>query len=94
MTDPLTRSRARWNRQGFDLQSDEVFAQILDRGEMAAWRELYRLAHSDVFLRARILRLTTTVPLALSNFWRAAMVNLGETVDWNQSIPDCHGTDL
>ena len=40
----LSQSRALWNRTGLALESDEVLAQLLDRGEVAAWRELYRLA--------------------------------------------------
>ena len=43
MTDgPLERSRPLWNRTTCDLESDEVLAQILDRGELAVWRDLYR----------------------------------------------------
>ena len=33
----ISSSRALWNRSGLDLASDEVLAQILDRGEIAAW---------------------------------------------------------
>ncbi len=40
----LSTSQALWNRSRLDLRSDEVLAQILDRGELAAWREIYRLA--------------------------------------------------
>jgi len=50
----LSRSRALWNRDGLDLRSDEVLAQLLDRGELAAWRALYRLARQDAELRQRI----------------------------------------
>jgi len=39
----LETSRALWNRSSFDLESDEVLAQVLDRGEMWAWRALYRM---------------------------------------------------
>lgn len=59
----IESSRALWNRSGLDLESDEVLAQLLDRGEMAAWRMLYRLARTDPRLRARIARIVLTVPL-------------------------------
>ena len=57
MATPSIGPRALWNRATFDLRSDEVLAQILDRGELADWRALYRLAHADAQLRARIRRL-------------------------------------
>jgi len=44
MKKPLEGSRAVWNRTTVNLQSDEVLSQLLDRGEMQVWRELYRLA--------------------------------------------------
>jgi hypothetical protein len=59
----LERSRALWNRQRLDLASDEVLAQILDRGEIEAWRELYAMAARDDVLRARIHRVIERVPL-------------------------------
>ena len=62
MTEALARSRALWNRDALDLRSDEVLAQLLDRGEMAAWRDLYRMARVDAELRARIHRIVLTVP--------------------------------
>jgi hypothetical protein len=39
-----------WNRSRLDLASDEVLAQVLDRGDVEAWRELYRLASTDASL--------------------------------------------
>jgi hypothetical protein len=73
----LSRSRALWNRAGLDLQSDEVLAQLLDRGELAAWQQLYRLAAADgadaAALRGRILRLCRTVPLSFPYLFIAAM---------------------
>lgn len=68
MMDSLARSRALWNRARFVLESDEVIAQILDRGELAAWRDLYQMARVDPRLRARIRRIVLTVPVALPHF--------------------------
>ena len=87
-TTVLETSRALWNRSGLDLESDEVLAQILDRGEMAAWRALYHLARSDARLRARIKRIVLTVPLPLPRFWLAALASLGEPVDVGAQVPD------
>jgi hypothetical protein len=84
----LERSRALWNRAGFDLESDEVLAQILDRGTLADWRALYRRARSDARLRARIKTIVLTVPLPLPRFWLAALANLGEPIDLGAAVPD------
>jgi hypothetical protein len=84
----LGRSRALWNRTGLDLDSDEVLAQILDRGEMTAWRELYRLARSDPALRRRLRRVLETVPLPLPRCWLAALAALGEDVDLAAPLPE------
>ena len=86
--DGLEGSRALWNRSGFDLESDEVLAQLLDRGQMADWRAIYRLAKADARLRTRIKRVILTVPLALPHFWLAALASLGEPVDWSAAVPD------
>lgn len=83
----LQRSRALWNRSHLDLGSDEILAQILDRGDLADWRELYALAKQDPTLRARILRTIERVPLPLPRFWLAAMANLGEDVDFERVLP-------
>lgn len=83
----LETSRALWNRSRLDLGSDEVLAQILDRGEMPAWRELYALARGDAQLRRRIVDVVNRVPLALPHFWLAAMASLGETVDFDRELP-------
>lgn len=83
----LARSRALWNRRELDLRSDEVLAQILDRGEMASWRELYAMARADAELRRRIARIAVTVPLPLPHFWLAALASLGEAVDVGASVP-------
>jgi hypothetical protein len=83
----LESSRALWNRARLDLRSDEVLAQLLDRGEMEAWRELYELAASDPELRGRIHRVILSVPLPLPRFWLAALANLGERVDLHAQLP-------
>lgn len=88
MARALETSRALWNRTDLDLRSDEVLAQILDRGEMPAWRALYRLAATDATLRARIKHIVLTVPLPLPHFWLAALASLGEEVDMNAAVPD------
>ncbi len=78
----IERSRALWNREQLALESDEVLAQLLDQGEMETWRELYRMARSDVALRRRIKAITTRVELPLPRFWLAALASLGEDIDW------------
>jgi hypothetical protein len=87
----LSASRALWNRAGLALDSDEVLAQILDRGELEAWRELYRLASGSsdeaARLRRRILRLCKTVPLSFPHLFIAAMAALGERVEPYPSVP-------
>ena len=88
MKTTLESSRALWNRTTLNLESDELLAQLLERGEMNAWRELYRLARTDAHLRARITQIVLTVPLPLPRFWLAALANLGEPVDWNTPVPD------
>ncbi len=85
--DALHHSRALWNRRELDLRSDEVLAQVLDRGEMAAWRELYALAREDAELRRRLGRILVTVPLPLPHFWLAALASLGEAVDVGAAVP-------
>jgi hypothetical protein len=84
----LARSRALWNRSRLELESDEVLAQILDRGEIEAWRSLYQLARDDARLRARIARVIATVPLPLPHFWLAALASLGDAVDFDAALPD------
>ena len=86
--DELQRSRALWNRKGGDLQSDEMLAQILDRGTLADWRALYGHARSDLALRVRIKKIVLTVPLPLPRFWLAALASLGEPVDLDAAVPD------
>jgi hypothetical protein len=76
-----------WNRTCLDLASDEVLAQILDRGDVEAWRELYRLASTDAGLRRRMLGVVRRVPLPYPGFWLAALASLGETIDWTASVP-------
>ena len=87
----LATSQALWNRSGLALESDEVLAQILDRGELAAWREIYGLASGPgeeaVRLRRRILRLCQTVPLSFPHLFIAAMGSLGEQIDPYPRVP-------
>ena len=92
MDTPSIGPRALWNRATLDLRSDEVLAQILDRGELDGWRALYRLAHADAQLRARIRRLVLMVPLPLPHFWLAALASLGYPVDFDAPVPDYYDT--
>ena len=87
MSRALDGSRALWNRARLDLRSDEILAQILDRGEMAAWRELYALARQDAALRRRIVQVALRVPLPQPRLWLAAMKDLGEDVDLAAPLP-------
>ena len=90
----LETSRALWNRDRLDLASDEVLAQILDRGELEAWREIYRLASQPgdeaAELRRRILRLCRTVPLAFPHLFLAAVGSLGEPLEPYPEVPEPH----
>lgn len=83
----LRRSRALWNRSHLDLESDEQLAQLLDRGEMDAWRALHALAAEDPRLRGRIAHLVLTIPTPLPHFWLAALRSLGEDVDVAAPVP-------
>ena len=87
----LSQSRALWNRTGLVLESDEVLAQLLDRGEIAAWRELYRMASGPgeeaAALRRRILRLCQTVPLSFPHLFIAAMGALEGPIEPYPSVP-------
>lgn len=84
----LQHSRALWNRTGLQLASDEVLAQLLDRGDMSDWRELYGLMRDDLDLRRRVHVLLLTVPLPLPHFWLAALKALGENIDLGAKTPD------
>jgi hypothetical protein len=86
-TRALERLVVGWNRTHLDLRSDEVLAQVLDRGGVEAWRELYRLAAEDARLRQRIHRVVLRVPLPYPCFWLAALASLGEPVDWATRLP-------
>lgn len=77
----LERSRALWNRDHLDLASDEQLAQLLDLGELEAWRELYRLAAGDPRLRARILDACRRGAVGFPHFWLSAMASLGEALE-------------
>jgi hypothetical protein len=84
----IESSRALWNRSRFNLESDEVLAQLLDRAEITVWRELYCMARGNAGLRARLTRIVLTVPLPLPHFWLAALASLGEPVDVGAAVPD------
>lgn len=86
-TRALERTVVRWNRSRLDLRSDEVLAQILERGDLPAWKELFVLAASDVTLRRRILGVVRRVPLPYPAFWLAALASLGERIDWTIPFP-------
>jgi hypothetical protein len=83
----LRRTVVGWNRDHLDLESDESLAQILDRGDCEAWRELYRLAMHDERLRHRLHTIVRRVPLPYPHFWLAALETLGEPVDWQAPLP-------
>jgi hypothetical protein len=83
----LDDSPALWNRSRLDLRSDEILAQILDRGTLADWRELFALARGDAMLRRRIVHIVHTVPLPLPRLWLAAFAELGEPVDLGAELP-------
>jgi hypothetical protein len=85
--DRLSRSRALWNRNRLDLESDETLAQLMDRGEIEAWRELYAWARAEADLRRRMLRSVHTAPLTLPHFWLALLDGLGEDVDYDAALP-------
>ena len=88
----LRSSRALWNRCRPALESDEVLAQILDRGELEAWREIYWLAarpgEEAATLRRRILQLCQTVPLSFPHLFLAALGALGEELEPYPEVPD------
>jgi len=91
-TSALERTVTGWNRSRLDLRSDEMLAQILDRGDLDAWKELYALAAGDAALRRRILAVIRRVPLPYPAFWLAALASLGEKVDWTAPLPRDEGT--
>jgi hypothetical protein len=90
-TSALERTVVGWNRSRLDLRSDEMLAQILDRGDLAAWEELYALAAGDDALRRRILGVVRRVPLPYPAFWLAVLASLGEAIDWTVPLPRDEG---
>ncbi len=90
----LKGSKALWNRTELDLRSDEILAQLLDRGSLEDWRAIYKMARLDSKLRHRVLMLVYRVPLPFPRFWLAALANLGEPVDFSLPVPryDAVGT--
>jgi hypothetical protein len=83
----LERVVVGWNRRHLDLASGEVLAQILDRGDIEAWRELYQLASTDTALRHRIHSVVRRVALPYPGFWLAALASLGDPIDWTVPVP-------
>ncbi len=80
------RSRALWNRTSDVvtpdvLASDEMVAQLLDRGELDVWRWLFAHAQADERLAHRMAHMIATVPMATGYFWAAALANLGLRVN-------------
>lgn len=92
MTHDLGSSRALWNRSRLDLRSDEVLAQLMDRGSLDDWRALYALAAADAALRDRMAGLTGRAAMALPHFWRAALTGLGAQID--HDAPVVHHADV
>jgi hypothetical protein len=81
-------SRALWNRTHAAWDSDEVLAQVLERGTIADRRALYRRAEADRDLQRRIHALILTIPLPLPRFWLAALAVLDPAVDVGATVPD------
>lgn len=69
-----------------------MLAQVLDRGDLATWRELYRLAQGEPALSHRIAAIVRRVPLSYPAFWLAALSALGESVDWMLPLPQDDGS--
>ncbi len=87
----LRESRALWNRRDLDLESDEVLAQIVDRGSIDDWRALYTLMSGPGSeakrLRCRVLEVLRRAPTGFPHFWLAALSSLGVDVDWTMRLP-------
>ncbi len=83
----LEDSRALWNRSRLDLSSDEVLAQLLDRGTVDDWSELYARCAQEPALRARVHQVVLSVPLPLPHFWLALLRSIGEPVDFDARLP-------
>jgi hypothetical protein len=84
--DALKSSRALWNRERLDLSSDEVLAQLMDRGSLQDWRALFQLMRRGPDasrLRDRVHALVFRVPTARPHFWLAVLAGLGHPVDWS-----------
>ena len=70
-----------------DLAGDEILAQLLDRGDLATWRERFALA-PEPGLRRRIPSFWFgACPLPSPAFWLAAIAGLGEEIDWTMLPP-------
>ncbi len=88
----LESSQALWNRSHLELESDEVLAQILDRGTLEDWCALYRLAagtgEEAGRLRRRIVDLCRSVPLPFPHLFLAAVGALGEELAPYPRVPE------
>src|SRR2546425_4968537 len=86
MTNRIDRSRALWNRQDANLESDETLAQLLDRGEMTVWREVFPVGPTRVQLWRRFEGIVFKVPLKMAPLLLAAPPRPGGTGAWNVPI--------
>jgi len=93
--DTLAKSRALWNRDGLNLDSDEVLAQILDRGSLEDWQALYALMTAPSpdakRLQQRVWSLLHEVEVGRPYFWIAALGSLGFPVDWSRRPRESDG---
>ena len=93
--DILSRSRALWNRDGLHLDSDEVLAQVLDRGSLEDWRALDALMAEPTQdasrLQERVWNLLLRVELGRPYFWIAALGSLGFPIDWTRRPRESDG---
>ena len=68
-----------------------MLAQILDPGELDAWRAIYRRAAKETregaALRRRIVHVCCTVPVAFPHLFLAAMAHLGEVIEPYPDVP-------
>ena len=84
----LRRSRALWNRDRLDLESDEVLAQLVDRGSLEDWKALHQLMSDGSAgaegLCERVHRVLYRAPTGHPYFWLAALSRLGHSVDWEK----------
>jgi hypothetical protein len=84
----LARSRALWDRLRLDLESDEILAQLLDRGSLEDWRALHELLRREGGaarrLRERVHGILYQVPVGRPYFWLAGLSTLGQPINWRK----------